>query len=291
MFSDPINLFATITAVGLIIMILGFRLAPKTRKSVETAGAILFHIGVLGILYHKVALFLFISLAALVLSLFVLFDPLKISQYVKERYYRLVGYFFLALAVIFSLAYLTDFPPQLWLIPLLIYLLPYLVPARKPRIKLILSFAWIVVLGYLGFIGFLIYHQQDLSKTNFLKDWLNPKTISEPVEPDDIEDDFKLPPNPTVKTIAPQQAIIPAQMPQSFSKDEFDGKPADSPKQPVAPSPQSVSVPLPTEPVITQETTPLDDNAKLKQAYETLKDLYEQLAAENKELKDKLKTE
>jgi len=287
------TLFAAITGAGLIIMILGFRLAPKTRKSVETAGAIFFHIGVLGILYHKVALFFFISLAALVLSLFVLFDPLKISQYVNERYYRLVGYFFLALAVIFSLAYLTDFPPQLWLIPLLIYLLPYLVPALKPRSKLILTFACIVLLGYLCFIGFLIYNRQDPSKTAFLKEWLNPThKISEPIEPDTIEDDFKLPPNPTVKTIEPQQAIIPTQAPQNFSKNDFDGTLHETPVKPATPSlPVEKPTPQLTEPITSVPLPPLNDHAKLKQEYETLKGLYEELAAENKELKDRLKTE
>jgi hypothetical protein len=308
MLKDPIAIFTIITAIGLAVMILGFRLVPKTRKTVETAGAIVFHIGVLGILYYKVALFLFVSLAALVISLFLLFDPLKISQYVNAKFYRLTGYFFLAVAVVFSLAHLTGFPPGLWMIPLLVYLLPYLVPSLKKNLKIILAIAWIIILAYLGVIGYIVYGRYYPINNTLIDTLINPRPPSEPLEPDDIED-LHLPLNPTVHTIDPQQPIVTSPKQNIAPLDDFDGDikpklptiapvqppatilpPVGQPLVPVAP-PVQTPTPITTTPPNTTDVQPLDDNAKLKQEYETLKHLYEQLAAENKELKDKLNTE
>lgn len=157
MFDNPVMVFAAVAGIGLLIMIVGFKLDAKTRKAVETAGALVFHIGVFGVLYHKVPVFLFVSLAALVMSLFILVDPLSIRLHVNARIFRLAGFLLLAASVIFSLSHFTGFPPSLWVIPLLIYLLPYLVPTLKKNLKTILTIAWIVVLFYLGAIGYIIY--------------------------------------------------------------------------------------------------------------------------------------
>lgn len=146
-----------IAFVGLLIIILGFKFSEKTRKAVETTGAIIFHVGVFGILYYKVSLNLFISLIMLVFSLFILIDPLKIGAHVNERIYRLFGYIALLSAVAFSLDFFSGFPVWLWSIPLVIYLSPYLVSPLRKHLKLVLFVAWMVVFSYVGLIGYVIY--------------------------------------------------------------------------------------------------------------------------------------
>lgn len=143
--------------LGLAIIILGFKFSDKTRKVVETTGAIIFHVGVFGILYYKVSLNLFISLVMLVFSLFMLIDPLKISQHVNEKIYRLFGYIALLASVAFSLDFFSGFPVWLWTIPLVVYLSPYLISSLRRYLKLVLFVAWLVVFSYVGLIGYVIY--------------------------------------------------------------------------------------------------------------------------------------
>jgi len=157
MFDQNILIFTITIVVGLAILLLGFKFSHKTRKVVETIGAILFHVGVFGILYHKVNINIFISLVALVVSLFILIDPLKIGNYLNAKIYRLVGYVFLFASVAFSLEYFSGFFVYLWAIPLVIYLLPYLISPLRKYSKTILFMAWLVVISYVVMIGYSIY--------------------------------------------------------------------------------------------------------------------------------------
>lgn len=150
-------IFGSVALLGLAIIILGFKFSEKTKKVVETTGAIIFHVGVFGILYHKVSINLFISLVALVFSLFILIDPLKIANHVNIKIYRLLGYITLFSAFAFSLDYFSGFPVWLWAVPLIIYLSPYLISPLRKHLKLVIAVSWLVVFSYVGLIGYVIY--------------------------------------------------------------------------------------------------------------------------------------
>lgn len=157
MLDQNILIFALVAALGLLILLFGFKFSERTRKVVETIGAIVFHVGVFGILYYKVNFSIFISLVALVLSLFILIDPLKIGSYLNTKIFRLTGFIFLFASVAFSLQYFSGFPVWMWGIPLLVYLLPYLIHPLKKYLRTILFIAWVVVLAYVAVIGYAVY--------------------------------------------------------------------------------------------------------------------------------------
>lgn len=150
-------IFAALATAGLIIIVLGLKFKETTRKVVETLGSVIFHVGVFGILYHKVPLKLWITLVALVISLFILIDPLKIAEHVNRRIYRLFGFLVLFTSAAFALDVGSGFPVWLWAMPLVLYLSPYLIPPLKERMKVILFLSWVLVIGYLSTIGYLIY--------------------------------------------------------------------------------------------------------------------------------------
>lgn len=149
--------FALAGFVGLVIMIIGLKLPGRPKKIFETFGAVVFHVGVFGVLYFKVSITLFISLVALVLSLFVLIDPLKIALHVQQKLYRRGGYLLLTIAAAFLMMYFTSFPVWLWLIPLVVYLLPFIMPPLKKQEALLTVMAWVCVLVYVGLITYAIY--------------------------------------------------------------------------------------------------------------------------------------
>lgn len=151
-------IFASIAITGLMIVIWGFKFHMKTRRVIDTLGAVIFHVGAFGILYYKVQINIFISLVLLVLSLFILIDPLKISQlFNSSKIYHVFGYLSLLFSVVFSLEYFLHFPVWLWMIPLIIYILPYLIVPLRKNFRLISFLAWLIVFSYVCVIGFSIY--------------------------------------------------------------------------------------------------------------------------------------
>lgn len=149
--------FGAISLVGLLIMILGLKASANSKRALETIGAIAFHVGIFGILYHKVDITLFTSLVALVLSLFVLIDPLKLIVYIQPRAYRITGLFLLFTSVAFSTMYFTGFPVWFWAVPLVIYLLPYtIMPFKRRQTSLQLS-AWLLIVVYLALVSYSLY--------------------------------------------------------------------------------------------------------------------------------------
>lgn len=188
-------IFAIIGVIGLAIIILGFKFSEKTRKVIETTGAIIFHVGVFGILYHKVELNLFISLVALVISLFILIDPLKIGDHLNIKIYRLFGYITLFASVAFSLDFFSGFPVWLWTIPLVIYLSPYLISPLKKRLGLILALSWLVVFSYVGLIAYVIYAKYNPSaNVAFIQKYLPQLKIPPSKDKTYSEQDFIYPP-------------------------------------------------------------------------------------------------
>lgn len=207
MFTQNILIFGGIGLLGLIIMILGFRLQHGARKTVETIGALAFHIGALGILYLKVHLILFIGLAALVVSLFILVDPLKLALFLNPRIYKLVGYLLLFTAFAFSLDHFTGFPVWLWALPVVIYLAPYVAPPLKKRAGWIVALAWILVISYMGLIGYMIYAQYNPDVSTGVLEQVFPKLKLPRNEPSnylkDYQDDFVEETNTSVTVTKP----------------------------------------------------------------------------------------
>lgn len=157
--------------VGLAIMIAGLKLSDRPKKIFETLGAVVFHVGVFGILYFKLSVTLFVSLVSLVLSLFVLIDPLKISLHVNKKIYQRVGYSLLLLSLTFFTMYFTNFPVWLWLIPLVVYALPRVIPPFKKQEALLTVMASVCTFVYLALITYAVY-------TRFYPDNANIEMVS-----------------------------------------------------------------------------------------------------------------
>lgn len=150
-------LFSVFIIAGFFIIILGFKFSDKTRKVIETIGAMTFHVGVFGILYYRVPISLFISLVTLVIALFILLDPLKIENHINSRFFKLFGYLILCAAIAFSLQFLTGFPVWPWIVPIVVYLAPYLISPLKKFNRLILLISWLLVFLNTLIVGLLIY--------------------------------------------------------------------------------------------------------------------------------------
>ncbi|MFH1356967.1 MAG: hypothetical protein ABII18_07525 [bacterium] len=157
MFDQNIVLFSAFVLAGFFIIIIGFKFSDKTRKVIETIGAVTFHVGVFGILYHRVSLSLFISLFTLVIALFILLDPLKIATHVNVKIYKLFGYLVLCAAIAFGIEFMMGFPVWPWIIPIVIYLAPYLISPLRRFHSIILIISWILVFVYVLVIGLVIY--------------------------------------------------------------------------------------------------------------------------------------
>lgn len=207
MFTQNILIFGGIGILGLIIMVLGFRFQNTTRRTIETIGAIAFHVGAFGILYTKVHLILFIAIAALVLSLFILIDPLKLVLFLNPRLYKLTGYLLLFTAFAFSLDHFTGFPVWLWILPVVIYLAPYVIPPLKKQATLVVAIAWILVISYMGLIGYMIYAQYNPTVSTGVLTQVFPKLKLPRNEPSnylkDYQDDFIEDNSATIKVTKP----------------------------------------------------------------------------------------
>ena len=149
--------FGLTALTGLVIMIAGLKLTPRPKRIFETLGAVVFHVGVFGVLYFKVSITLFVSLVALVLSLFILIDPLKLALLINQKFYRRVGWILCAVAAAFLVMYFTNFPVWLWLIPMVVALLPYIVPPFKKYDGLLTVMSWVCVFVYTGLISYAVY--------------------------------------------------------------------------------------------------------------------------------------
>lgn len=173
--------FGAIILVGLLIMILGLKASANSKRALETLGVVVFLVGVFGILYNKVDITLFTSLVALVLSLFVLIDPLKLIVYIQPRAYRVVGLLLLFTAIAFSTMYFTGFPVWLWAIPLVIYLLPYTLTVLKRRQTGLQLSAWLLIIVYLALVSYSLYSRfYPDPRYAFLVNWFA-KPVSEDV--------------------------------------------------------------------------------------------------------------
>lgn len=143
--------------VGLIIMGAGLKLSDRPKRIIETLGAVVFHVGAFGILYFKVSITLFISLVSLVLSLFVLIDPLKLSLQIGPKVCRRTGFTLLAIAAAFFIMYFTNFPVWLWLIPMVIYVSPLVIPQLKKQEAMLTVMASVCVFVYAALIAYALY--------------------------------------------------------------------------------------------------------------------------------------
>lgn len=207
-------IFGGIGLLGLIIMGIGFKTPRKYRSYIETIGATIFHIGAFGILYKKIALKIFVALILFVLSLFILFDPLKISEKVNKRHYRLIGFIVFFAASTFALEFFTSFPVWLWIVPIVIYLVPILVPPLKKRQILFSISSWATVIVYLSIITYLVYVQFNPNyKIAVLDSWFPEIKISNNV----YQKPETTPVKPKEKTVL---STIPSTVnePNSFTK-------------------------------------------------------------------------
>lgn len=278
-----IVIFSMLIALGFALVVLGFRFSDKTRKVIDTTGAIIFHVGIFGILYHKVALHLFLSLVFLVISLFILIDPLKISQLLNTKIYRLFGYLILLLSVTFSLDHFTGFPVWLWAIPVVIYLAPYLILPLKKHHGMVIAFAWLVVILYAGFIGYTIYgrfhfHAEVPYLSKILSKMQTPRPDSE-AEKNTVLKYQPLEINP--ETMQDPNTQPAKQKPQTKKNQEFTSlKPLQQKND--KPSP---SFPGPYVDSLKQADQKYLD---LNEEYQSLKKKYDMLKKQNKDLKEQV---
>lgn len=283
--------FGGLSLAGLLIMILGLRANGEWKRGIETLGAVVLHVGVFGILYHKVSIVLFIALVALMLSIFVLIDPLKLSAYVQPRAYRIAGLFLLFTSVAFSTMYFTDFPVWLWTAPLVVYLLPHAIPPWKSRSSWFHFFAWMIVLVYMTLSWYSVYSRfYPDNRFTFLIDWfstsdhaplstgLEQETIVIPVDKDDGSRE---------------------DLPVVVQKPDFPAKPATTPPPSTEPAAPVLDETLTRKPLprASDDLSAIEDGPflqslkkadekyiRLKEDYEELKNRYEELKEENERL-------
>lgn len=272
-------ILSAIAVLGLLIIILGFKFESKTRKVVDTLGAVIFHVGLLGIIYHKVELNIFISIVLLVASLFILIDPLKIGQFINHKIYRVFGYLFLLFAVIFSLEYFIQFPVWLWMIPLIIYLLPYLIQPLRKYLKIVFALAWLIVFVYIGVIGYMIYSKYYLTGNLSALTKLIPFQSNEQSELKktlNIDEAFQDAVNQDEKTIETDHSINFSQKKSSpkisTTKNDDMKTTTHSPAGPLLKSIQNVD----------------EQFMELENKYEKLKEEYDSLNQQNQELKNQI---
>ncbi|MBF0106216.1 MAG: hypothetical protein HQM16_12920 [Deltaproteobacteria bacterium] len=309
MLEQHLIIFSIIGAIGLAIIILGFKFSDKSRKVIETTGAIIFHVGIFGVLYHKVELNLFISLVALVVSLFILIDPLKISTHLNAKIYRLFGYIILFAAVAFSLDFFSGFPVWLWTVPLVIYLSPYLVSPLKKRMGLVLGLSWLVVFSYVALIGYVIYSKYNTQiDVAFIKKILPQLHIPQSRDKMFSEKDFTYAPPlvnehitqktvtpPPLQTNTPGTATTPhrpfVKITDITKPQQFEPEKKQTPQTETTLTPPIVLTPKPPD-----QTGPYLQSLKeadkkfleLQKDYNALKSRYEKITVENKELLQEL---
>lgn len=267
MLHNPLIQFSLLAAVGLLIMLIGLRTGPQIKRILESLGAVIFHIGVFGILYQKVSLVLFISLVALVLSLFILIDPLKFAHFIPIKAFRATGLFLLFMAIAFSTLYFTNYPLWLWVLPLLIYFLPYVLPPLKRRLASLHFFAWLLVLINVSLITYALYSRLYPEKSyHSLVSWFD-KTAFIPPHTESVT--VKIPAEPTpLQEAPPAVKTLPTNTPKSVVI-----KPA--PTSEILDGPFLRSLHEADEKFLT-----------LKKNYEDLQKSFDELKAENERLKN-----
>lgn len=156
--SPNIYLFVLIACAGLAILLVGGRFSEKIRTAIQTLGLVLFMAGAAGTLYHFVSLNLFVTITSFGVGFILIIDPLKLKKYLPQpKALSIAGSLGIAVSIIYSLAYINRFPPTLWLIPVVLYLLVYLIPSLKARKSLITLVIWLIILAFMGYNGLLVY--------------------------------------------------------------------------------------------------------------------------------------
>ncbi len=164
---------SSLTALFSFLLLFGgviiYPITPKyfqnTKKFWFTSGTLLSHIGLYGLLWMKAPWMVALSIFLLESGLFVLADPLKIIPPPHKKLSVGIGGILTSASLTVSLSFFTKFPLWLWAIPVVLYLLIFLIPPLKKQARLIYTLALLLVVFYLGIIGFRIYHyfQNDLS--------------------------------------------------------------------------------------------------------------------------------
>ena len=265
-------------------MLLGLRTKPQLKRVLESLGAIVFHIGVFGILYQKVSIVLFASLVALVLSLFILIDPLKFANFIPIKVFRAIGLFLLFLAIAFATLYCTNYPLWLWILPLVIYFMPYALPPLKRRVASWHFFAWLIVLINMTLITYALYSRLYPEKSyHSLISWFDKSSVT------DSTPDIAMP---------HQTDTWPANPPAALSQEPATTVKSSEPVAAVKTLPNSVTAPAPTKTATASEVMDgpflqslhaADEKfLQLKKDFDELQKAYDELKAENEKLKGDL---
>ncbi len=152
--------FILILTIGLgIIYPLTPRYFSNTKKLWVTIGAVLFHIGLYGLLWLHLVHVLTLSLFFVEGGIFVLWNPLHIFAETYRKPARLVGNLLIACGAIISVSYYTLFPFWPWAIPAIGFLIPFLIPPLRRYSKLILTLSTLLILLYGSIIGYRVYNQ------------------------------------------------------------------------------------------------------------------------------------
>lgn len=151
-------IFGILILIGLLII---YPVTPKylpgQKKFLTTLGLIISHIGIYGLIWDKIHLFLIVSFILIELGLFNLWDPLHIWSDSHIRKVRAVSILLIIAGILCGLSYITRFPHWLWVFPIVFYLAPYFIPPFKAYHKPLVATAIIVTLAYMSIMGFRIY--------------------------------------------------------------------------------------------------------------------------------------
>jgi len=152
MLTQNLVLLLLITLAGCVVTFVGARNKGNYRRSIIASGIVLVHVGILGILYDKLALTPFLSLLLFVSSLFVRIDPFKVGRFFPEKSFQTTSLLLFLASIAFFAMFLTGFPVWLWALPLLLYLMPYLTPSWRAKQFYFRLFSWLLIFGFLSAI-------------------------------------------------------------------------------------------------------------------------------------------
>lgn len=199
--------FLIISVLGVLVTFFGIKNKGEYRRYIITIGVTTMHVGIFGILYEKLSFVPFLTLVLLVLSTFVLIDPLKISKHLPGKSFRISGLFLLIAALAFALMHITGFPIWLWIFPFVVYVVPFTIPSWRAKHLWFQALAWLLVLLYSSIIG---YHVYSLYHPENQVESL--ETLFKPLSnKDELQNKFRFLQNSSVKKVDIENTIQQAQ--------------------------------------------------------------------------------
>lgn len=155
--SSQITLFGFIVVGVLILYPITPRYFFDKKPFWLSLGFILVHLGIFGILWQHLPRLILLSVMLFEMGIVSEWDPLSMWPDRYKGKLHAINIILVAAGLVLALSFLIGFPPWLWMIPLLLFLIPNLSEGLKTQKKVMFPLALIVTLVFLGMMGTQIY--------------------------------------------------------------------------------------------------------------------------------------